>query len=112
VPTWEHCLDSASWKISVSPSSAVREKDRNFVAALLDAGLVDAGVILERLARVLSVILHMAVKDGRLARDVATGVNLPRPTKAEQRFLTHAQVEALPKAVRPPDGCEQASPAR
>jgi hypothetical protein len=33
----------------VSPSSARSgEKDRNFVAALLEAGLVDAGVILER----------------------------------------------------------------
>jgi hypothetical protein len=45
--------------------------------------------------RVLSLIVNMAVKEGRLARNVATGVNLPRPTKEEQRFLTHAQVEAL-----------------
>ena len=54
--------------------------------------------------RVLSLILNMAVKDGRLARNVATGVNLPRPTKEEQRFLTHAQVEALAEAcARPTD---------
>jgi integrase len=45
--------------------------------------------------RVLSLILDMAVKDGRLARNVATGVNLPRPVKADQRYLTHTQVEDL-----------------
>jgi integrase len=57
--------------------------------------------------RVLSLILNMAVKDGRLARNVATGVNLPRLTKEEQRFLTHAQVEALAKAcARPADVSE------
>jgi integrase len=51
-----------------------------------------------------SLILNMAVKDGRLARNVATGVNLPRPSKEEQRFLTHAQVEALAEAcARPSD---------
>ena len=54
--------------------------------------------------RVLSLILNMAVKDGRLARTGATGVNLPRPSKEEQRFLTHAQVEALAEAcARPSD---------
>ena len=52
--------------------------------------------------RVLSLILDMAVKDGRLARNVATGVNLPRPAKEEQRFLTHAQVEALAEACARP----------
>jgi integrase len=43
--------------------------------------------------RVLSLILDMAVKDGRLSRNVASGENLPRPVKAEQRYLTHSQVE-------------------
>jgi integrase len=45
--------------------------------------------------RVLSLILDMAVKDGRLSRNVATGVNLPRLVKADQRYLTHLQVEQL-----------------
>lgn len=51
--------------------------------------------------RVLSLILDTAVKDGRLARNVAHGVNLPRPVKEQQRHLTHAQVEAL---ARPAPG--------
>ena len=41
------CLDKED--LCVAKLCAFREKDRNFVAALLDAGLVDAGVILERL---------------------------------------------------------------
>ena len=51
--------------------------------------------LVRKFHRVLSLILDMAVKDGRLARNVANGVNLPRPVKEEQHYLTHAQVEAL-----------------
>lgn len=40
-------------------------------------------------------ILDMAVKDGRLAKNVARGVNLPRIVTEERRYLTHVQVEAL-----------------
>lgn len=41
------CLDKED--LCVAKLCAHREKDRNFVGALLDAGLVDAGVILARL---------------------------------------------------------------
>jgi hypothetical protein len=44
------CLDKED--LCVAKLCAFREKDRNFVAALLEAGLVDAGVILERLPSV------------------------------------------------------------
>ena len=43
----------------------------------------------------LSLVLDMAVKDGRLARNVANGVNLPRIRKHEHRYLTHEQVDDL-----------------
>jgi len=43
-------------------------------------------------------MLDMAVRDGRLARNVAAQVNLPRPVKHERRYLTHAQVDALATA--------------
>ncbi|GAA4726247.1 hypothetical protein GCM10023350_06220 [Nocardioides endophyticus] len=49
----------------------------------------------QKIHRVLSLVLDMAVKDGRLARNVATGVNLPRVGKHEHRYLTHDQVEDL-----------------
>lgn len=45
--------------------------------------------------RVLSQVLGMAVRDGRLARNVADGVPLPRARRAQPRFLTHAEVEQL-----------------
>src|ERR1700712_80672 len=48
--------------------------------------------------RVLSLILSMAVRDGRLARNVATGVHLPRVVKAERQYLTHDEVERLANA--------------
>jgi hypothetical protein len=42
------CLDKED--LCVAKLCAFREKDQNFVAALLDAGLVDAAVITQRLA--------------------------------------------------------------
>jgi hypothetical protein len=44
------CLDKED--LCVAKLCALREKDQNFVAALLDAGLVDAGLVAERLPTV------------------------------------------------------------
>lgn len=55
-----------------------------------------------KMHRVLSLVLDMAVKDGRLVRNVAKGVNLPRPVKHEHRYLTHGQVDALADAIAHP----------
>jgi integrase len=54
--------------------------------------------------RVLSLILALAVKDGRLVRNPASEINLPRAATAEQRYLTHGQVHALARAAAAPDG--------
>lgn len=43
------CLDKED--LCVAKLAALREKDRNFVAALLDAGLVDGDVIMTRLGQ-------------------------------------------------------------
>jgi integrase len=48
--------------------------------------------------RVFSLILALAVRDGRISRNPAEGVRLPRARKAEKRFLTHEQVSALADA--------------
>jgi integrase len=45
--------------------------------------------------RTLSLILDLAVRDGRLGRNVAEKINLPRPVRKEQRHLTISQVEHL-----------------
>ena len=52
----------------------------------------------QKIHRVLSLVLDLAVKDQRLSRNVATGVNLPRVVKHEHRYLTHDQVEGLADA--------------
>ena len=48
-----------------------------------------------KIHRVLSLILDLAVRDGRLSRHVAEKINLPRPVRSEQRYLTMQQVEQL-----------------
>jgi hypothetical protein len=51
--------------------------------------------------RALSLILDHAVRDGRLARNAAHGVRLPRVVQAERVFLDHEQVAALAAAAGP-----------
>jgi integrase len=38
------------------------------------------------------------VKDGRLARNAAAGINLPRAIRQERQYLSHAEVDALAEA--------------
>ena len=57
------CLDKED--LCVAKLCALREKDRNFVGALLDAGLVDAEIITRRLAEVPA--QHRSAADGALA---------------------------------------------
>ena len=67
-----------------------------WVAEMSAAGLSPASV--RKTYRVLSMVLASAVKDGRLNRNPADGVSLPRVTKAERRYLTHEEVAALADA--------------
>jgi hypothetical protein len=57
------CLDKED--LCVAKLCALREKDRNFVGALLDAGLIDAEIITRRLAEVPA--QHRSAADGALA---------------------------------------------
>ncbi|WP_232807263.1 tyrosine-type recombinase/integrase [Geodermatophilus chilensis] len=45
--------------------------------------------------RVFSLLLGLAVRDGRIPRNPADRVPLPRVTRDEPRFLTHDEVERL-----------------
>jgi hypothetical protein len=45
--------------------------------------------------RVLSLMLSLATRDGRLARNPADGVGLPREVQRDRRYLTHAEVRQL-----------------
>ncbi|MEP7021870.1 MAG: tyrosine-type recombinase/integrase [Pseudonocardiales bacterium] len=49
--------------------------------------------------RVLSLVLSLAVRDGRIIRNPADGIGLPREVQKNRRFLTHQQVQALAHAA-------------
>lgn len=65
------------------------------------AGMKLAPASVRKVHRVFSQILGAAVKDGRLARNVAEQIDLPRVQASEKRFLSHAQVEQLADLVGP-----------
>jgi integrase len=71
----------------------------SWVQSLIDEGLAPATVRYAH--RVLSLGLAAAVRDGRLVRNVADGVPLPRVVAPPKRFLTHDQVQALAEACPP-----------
>ncbi len=80
--------------------SAVTHADVNeWVRRMTAAGLAPSTV--RQAHRVFSLVLSLAVRDGRLPRNVASGVRLPRVGRAEKVFLTHAQVAELAAAAEP-----------
>ena len=82
---------------------------QSWVTSLTD-GLEPATV--RKVHRVLSLILTLAVKDGRLIRNPAADINLPRAPSSEQRYLTHEQVAMLAReAVGPVDPSRHRRPA-
>jgi integrase len=71
------------------------------------AGLVADGLSAKRARKafqVVSQILGRAVEGGRLARNVAERIRLPKEQRREVHFLTAVQVEAVAELIRPPFG--------
>lgn len=58
-----------------------------------------AGATVRHIYKVLHSILQSAMLDGRLARNPAVSIKLPRTKGKEKRFLTHEQVAALAEAA-------------
>jgi len=57
-----------------------------------------------KIHRVFSLMLDLAVRDGRLSRNVAQGVKLPQVVNPQKRYLTHKEVAVLAEEVgRPSD---------
>ena len=52
--------------------------------------------------RVLSLMLSLAVRDGRFVKNPADGVGLPRETEKDRLYLTHEQVRELAAACADP----------
>ncbi len=70
-----------------------------WVSSLAASGMAASSV--RHAHRVLSLVLDLAVRDGRLHRNPADGVPLPRAKSSEKRFLSHAQVAELARACGP-----------
>lgn len=87
LPTWG----------SVPLSSVTHADVAAWVSRLVADGLAPSTV--RQAHRVLALVLALAVRDGRLARNPADGVRLPRARKADKRFLSHDQVAALAGAA-------------
>ena len=68
------------------------------------AGLVGGGLSAKRARKahqVLAQVLDAAVDGGKLARNVAAGVKLPKVQRREMHFLDAVQVEAIADAIDP-----------
>jgi len=68
------------------------------------AGMVGGGLSAKRARKahqVLAQVLDAAVDGGKLARNVAAGVKLPKVQRREMHFLDAAQVEQLADAIDP-----------
>lgn len=66
------------------------------------SGMLDAGLSASRIResyQVFASMVEAAVTNGYVARNVVRGVELPRVTRKERRFLTAPQVEALRDAM-------------
>jgi integrase len=70
-----------------------------WIAALVADGLRPGSV--RQTHRVLSLILDMAVADGRIGRNPAQGARLPRQVRTEPMYLSAEQVSALAEAAGP-----------
>ncbi len=80
------------------PLAAVTHSD---IAAWL-GGLSDAGMspgLVRKVHLVTSLIFRAAVMDGRIARNPAVGVRLPRQLPRERRFLTGSELARLAAAA-------------
>lgn len=82
---------------SVPLARLERSAVSSWVAELSASGL--AGATVRHVHRVLAEVLGSAVADGRLARNVAAGVPLPRAGGRDKRFLTHEEVARLAGAA-------------
>ena len=87
LPTWQRV-----------PLNEIRHADVvAWVGEMVAKGYAPATV--RQAHRVFSLALTLAVRDGRLPRNVAQGVRLPRVTRQEQRFLSHEEVARLAAAA-------------
>lgn len=105
-PSSYRSVDS-SWRIHVEPKwgsrelGSIRHSDVQSWVSALSASMSATGVL--RAYGVLAALLDVAVRDRRVARNVARGVTLPRKRSARKIYLTHEQVARLAYESAHPD---------
>jgi integrase len=80
--------DVQRWISGLSVNGSVRKEGK---------GLSASRVI--QAHQTMSAVLKYAIRTDRVAKNVATGVELPRKTSAERRFLTHQELLNLAEAI-------------
>ena len=91
IPSW------GSWRLG----SIGRQDIETWVGTLVARGLRPASI--RQTYRVLSLILDAAVAHGRIGRNPASGVRLPRVAAGEPVYLSAAEVGRLAVAAHPDD---------
>jgi len=91
LPTWSRV-----------PLSAVTYSDVSDWVKILSSSHLSASSV-RQAHRVLSLVLAHAVRDGRISKNPAEGVRLPRAVRSHMIFLTHGQVAKLADACQPHD---------
>ena len=81
----------------VTLADVQHEDVTTWLAELTESGLSASRVRAVHVA--LSQMLKLAVRSGRLARNPAEYIALPRVRRAEKRYLTHAEVDSLADAA-------------
>jgi integrase len=83
LPTWER----------VPLSSVTHAEVAAWVGRLAASGIAPSTI--RQAHRVLALVLALAVRDGRISRNPATGVRLPRLVDEGHVFLSHEEVDGL-----------------
>jgi integrase len=98
--------DESHWRSRIEPTFGAVRLDRidrallrSWVAELRAAGLAPATV--HKAAQILRKTLAAAVDDGRLPRNPAERLDLPRVERQEMRFLQPAEIDELADAIDP-----------
>jgi len=81
----------------VALSAVTHESVAAWIAKLEDEGLSPSTI--RQTHRVFALLLGLALRDGRLARNPAVGVPLPRAGRVQPVYLSHDEVDTLAQAA-------------
>lgn len=92
--------DVQKWVIEVS--AGIAHTVRRYHPRTADQGSrPKSATVVIRAYGVLTAVLDVAVRDRRIPRNPARGVDLPRKEKKRHRYLTHEEVDRLARAAGP-----------